>query len=65
MMVVMILLALSLILNAYLAIKLILAQRAIDKRAIGSAIQLTKELIKAWDVASQVIGEIKERSDEC
>jgi len=60
MMVVMILLALSLILNAYLAIKLILAQRAID-----SAIQLTKELIKAWDVASQVIGEIKERSDEC
>jgi len=64
-MVVMILLALSLILNAYLAIKLILAQRAIDKRAIGSAIQLTKELIKAWDVASQVIGEIKERSDEC
>jgi hypothetical protein len=59
-MVVMILLALSLILNAYLAIKLILAQRAID-----SAIQLTKELIKAWDVASQVIGEIKERSDEC
>jgi hypothetical protein len=64
-MVVMILLALSLILNAYLAIKLILAQRAIDKRAIGSAIQLTKELIKTWDVASQVIGEIKERSDEC
>ena len=59
-MVVMILLALSLILNAYLAIKLILAQRAID-----SAIQLTKELIKTWDVASQVIGEIKERSDEC
>ena len=52
-----ILLGISLLLNLYLGIKLVLTKKAI-KRVIKS----TEDLLYIWDGVSQTIGEIKEET---
>jgi len=52
-----ILLGISLLLNLYLGIKLVLT-----KKAINRVIKSTEDLLYIWDGVSQTIGEIKEET---